>query len=58
MGVDQQFDSLVQLINTSKPCKYAGIEELGNGVWKVFYRNVFLGYINNKLLKYREKSIR
>jgi len=38
--------------------KYVGIEELGNGVWKVFYRNVFLGYINDKLLKYREKSIR
>ena len=58
MGVDEPIDSLVQLINTSKPCKYVGIEELGNGVWKVFYRNVFLGYINNKLLKYREKSIR
>ena len=38
--------------------KYVGIQELGNGVWKVFYRNVFLGYINDKLLKYREKSIR
>ncbi len=29
-----------------------------NGVWKVFYGNVFLAYINNILLKYREKSIR
>ena len=38
--------------------KYVGVQELGNGVWKVFYRNVFLGYINDKLLKYREKSIR
>ena len=23
-------------------------EEPGNGIWKVFYRNVFLGYFNEK----------
>ena len=23
-------------------------EEIGNGIWKVFYRNVFLGYFNEK----------
>ena len=26
--------------------KQIGAEELGNGIWKVFYRNVFLGYLN------------
>ncbi len=26
--------------------KYVGIENLGNGIWKVFYRNVFLGFFN------------
>ena len=26
--------------------KKAGAEEIGNGIWKVFYRDVFLGYFN------------
>ena len=30
--------------------KYVGIEELGNGIWRVFYRNVFLGYFDAKKL--------
>jgi transposase InsO family protein len=38
--------------------KYVAIEDLGNGVWKVFYRNVFLGYFNEKELRNKEKSIR
>ena len=38
--------------------KYVGIEDLGNGIWKVFYRNVFLGYFNEKELRTKEKSIR
>lgn len=37
--------------------KYIGIEELGQGIWRVFYRNLFLGYFDeSKLLK--EKTIR
>ena len=38
--------------------KYVGIEELGNGIWKVFYRNVFLGYFNENDLRNKEKSVR
>jgi len=38
--------------------KYVGIEDLGNGIWKVFYRNVFLGYFNENELRNKEKSIR
>jgi len=38
--------------------RYVGIEELGNGIWKVFYRNVFLGYFNESELRNKEKSIR
>lgn len=30
--------------------KYVGIEEIGNGIWRVFYRNVFLGYFDTKKL--------
>ena len=38
--------------------KYVGIEELGNGIWRVFYRNVFLGFYNENELRNKEKSIR
>jgi len=33
-------------------------EEIGNGVWKVFYRNVFLGYFNENDTREKEKSVR
>ncbi len=30
--------------------KHIGLEELGQGIWRVYYRNVFLGYFDeNKL---------
>ena len=38
--------------------KQVGIEEVGNGIWKVYYRNVFLGYFNEKEFKQKEKSAR
>jgi len=38
--------------------KYVGIEDLGNRIWKVIYRNVFLGYFNENELRNKEKSIR
>jgi len=38
--------------------KYVGIEDLGNGIWKVFYRNVFLGFFNEKQLRNKESSTR
>jgi hypothetical protein len=28
------------------------------GIWKIFYRNVFLGFFNENELKNKEKSIR
>ncbi|MFD2188284.1 hypothetical protein [Aquimarina celericrescens] len=28
--------------------KYVGVEELVNGIWKVYYGNVFLGYFDEK----------
>ena len=33
-------------------------EELGNGIWKVFYRNVFLGYFNEKDIRKKQSSTR
>jgi hypothetical protein len=38
--------------------KYVGALELGNGIWRVFYRNVFLGYFNENELRNKEKSVR
>ena len=38
--------------------KYIAIENQGRGIWKVFYRNVFLGYFNENQLRNKEKSIR
>jgi transposase InsO family protein len=38
--------------------KYAAIEELGNGIWKVYYRNVLLGYFDDKHLRNKQQSTR
>ncbi|MFI8606713.1 transposase [Cellulophaga sp. HaHa_2_95] len=38
--------------------KHVAIEELGNGIWKVFYRNVFLGYFDEKHLRNKQQSTR
>jgi transposase InsO family protein len=38
--------------------KYVGIQDIGNGIWKVFYRNVFLGYFNENELRNKKTSIR
>ena len=38
--------------------KYVGIQDLGNGIWKVFYRNVFLGFFNENNIRDKQQSIR
>jgi transposase InsO family protein len=38
--------------------KYVAALEIGNGIWRVFYRNVFLGYFNENELRTKEKSVR
>jgi len=35
-----------------------GAEEIGNGSWKVFYRDVFLGYFNKKESREKETATR
>jgi len=37
--------------------KHVGLEELGQGIWRVFYRDIFLGYFDESKL-IREKTIR
>ena len=38
--------------------KRVGAEEIGNGIWKVFYRNVFLGYFNENDIREKETTTR
>jgi hypothetical protein len=38
--------------------KYVGAEECGNGIWKVYYRNVFLGFFDEKNIRDKQVSIR
>lgn len=38
--------------------KQVAAEEVGNSVWKVFYRSVFLGYFNENDIREKEKSTR
>ncbi|SKB88702.1 hypothetical protein [Maribacter arcticus] len=38
--------------------KYVGIQEMGNGIWRVFYRNVFLGFFDEKYLRNKEQATR
>ena len=38
--------------------KYVGIQEMGNGIWRVYYRNVFLGFFDEKHLRNKEQATR
>ena len=38
--------------------KYIGAEHIGNEIWKVYYRDVFLGYFNEKEFRIKKQSIR
>jgi transposase InsO family protein len=45
-------------LSASLQGKYIGALEMGNGIWRVFYRNVFLGYFNENELRTKEQSTR
>jgi transposase InsO family protein len=45
-------------LSASLQGKYVGALEMGNGIWRVFYRNVFLGYFNENELRTKDKSVR
>jgi len=34
--------------------RYIGAEEIGNGIWNVYYRNVLLGFMDEKLITEKE----
>ena len=37
---------------------YVGAEHIGNEIWKVYYRNVFLGYFNKNELRNKDQIVR
>lgn len=45
-------------ISASLQGKYIRALEIGNGIWRVFYRNVFLAYFNENKLRKKEQSVR
>ena len=51
-------DDWETLSRLTRKDKYVGALEMGNGIWRVFYRNVFLGYFDKDELKTKEKSVR
>jgi len=32
------------------------IREMGNGIWRVFYRNIFLGFFDEKYLRNKQQG--
>lgn len=38
--------------------KYVGLEDSGNGIWKAYYRDVFLGFFDERHLSNKEPSTR
>ena len=38
--------------------KYIGADDQGNGIWRVFYKDVFLGYFNENKIRDKQVSIR
>jgi hypothetical protein len=38
--------------------KSVGVEELGNGIWRIYYYGVFLGYFDDVNIRNKQTSIR
>lgn len=44
------------MISTTLIEKEVGLEELGNGIWRVYYRNKMLGYFDEKTLRIQDEK--
>lgn len=38
--------------------RYMGMEEIGNGIWKMYYRHVFLGYFDEKQIDRKTRNFK
>jgi len=55
---EQNRNGILSILEKGLKGKYVGIENLGNGIWKVFYRNVFLGFFTKNSSRDKQVSIR
>ena len=44
-------------VSSSLIGKDVGIQEIGNGIWRMFYRNIFLGYFDTNQINEKTRSI-
>ena len=47
-----------EYLTASLKGKYIGAQDQGNGICRVFYRDVFLGYFNENKIRDKQVSIR
>ena len=40
--------AIVYLVSTAFKGKHVGLEELGSGIYRLYYRDFFLGYLDEK----------
>lgn len=45
-------------LSASLQGKHIGALEIGGGIWRVFYRNVFLGYFDENIFRRKDQSVR
>ena len=45
-------------VSASLQGKHIGALEIGNGIWRVFYRSIFLGHFNENELTNKKQSVR
>ena len=45
-------------VSTAAKGKYLSTQEIGNGIWNVYYRNVMLGYFDEKLFNRKEMYLK
>jgi len=45
-------------LSDSLQSKHIGALDIDNGIWRVFYRNVFLGYFDEHVFRKKEQSVR
>ena len=43
------------MVATPLAGRYVGLEELGNGIWRVFYRHKLLGYLDEQTLRIEDE---
>ena len=43
------------MVSTTLIDKYVGLEELGDGIWRIYFRQKMLGYFDEKTLRIQDE---